>query len=103
MTPAAKFYMEYFCIPLPWLNPLVFVLVNGIDIREKGEGGYSGLFRRLASKETGRGFGENDTNREVRVVCSLIIATEPLARKRCFLPSWSAAATAAAGVRSASL
>ena len=35
---------------------------------------------------------------------SLIVATEPLAaRRRCFLPSWSAAATAAAGVRSASL
>lgn len=35
---------------------------------------------------------------------SFIVATEPLAaRRRCFFPSWSAAATAAAGERSASL
>jgi hypothetical protein len=34
---------------------------------------------------------------------NLIVATEPLAAKsRCFLPSWIAAATAAAGVRCAS-
>jgi hypothetical protein len=26
--------MEYLCISCPRFNPLVFVLVNGIDIRE---------------------------------------------------------------------
>jgi hypothetical protein len=35
VNPAAKFYMQYLGIPLPRLNPLVFVLVNGIDIGER--------------------------------------------------------------------
>jgi len=36
LIPTAKLYMEYLCTPCPRLNPLVFVLVNGIDIREQG-------------------------------------------------------------------
>jgi len=35
-VPTAKLSMEYLCIPRPRLNSLVFVLVNGIDIREQG-------------------------------------------------------------------
>ena len=60
--------MKYTRTPLPGLNPLVFILVDSIDVRERGQGGYGRLFRGLASEKASRGLGKYDTNREVRVV-----------------------------------
>jgi hypothetical protein len=40
ITPTTKLYMKYARTPLPGLNPLVFILVDSIDVRDRGQGGY---------------------------------------------------------------
>jgi hypothetical protein len=60
--------MEYVRTPLPGLNPLVFILVDSIDVRERGQGGHGRLFGGLAGEKASRVLGKDDTNGEVRVV-----------------------------------
>ena len=60
--------MEYAHTPRPRLHPLVLVLVNGIDIRERGQGTHCRLLLRLTGKEVRRGFGKDKADRDVWVV-----------------------------------
>ncbi len=61
--------MKYACTPLPGLNPLVFILVDSIDDRERGQGGHGRLFGGLAGEKASRVLGQDDTNGEVGMVC----------------------------------
>jgi hypothetical protein len=68
MTPTPELYVEYGRIPLPGLSPLVFILVDRINVRKSGERGHRRLFGGLAGEKASRVLRKDDTNGEVGVV-----------------------------------